>query len=383
MADPATQALPAATPATDPVSDYYAQVQAAMQAPREGYVDPHFTDSPRDPDAEVLGTARDDLGEPVETTTPTEQAPAAPQEQAQQQEEQVVEQVVPPADPDAPLPAQDEPQQQPQEGDKPPQFRLRPAKGDKLGEQALWFMRRNPDMPLETAMAKARAQLGIEEPAVSTATPNQETTTTTEQATPPTVVSLEELESTRVDLLAKLRTARESLDYDEQATIQAQLDDLVYDAIPKAREATARSAQVQQTQTLTALQQSAQTAASLYPEATQEGSEFFNRMIEIEHALTATGDPLINDPNKPLVIAQMAARELNIAPQRKGTAQPPTAAPSQQPRPAARVQMTAPLASPGARVTTAPVPAIEQAIEKVSSAEDYEALMSQLVGKRR
>lgn len=380
MADTEPQALPAATTTTDPVSEYQAAVQAALQAPREGYVDPHFTDNPRDPDAEDFGS-RDEFGEPVTTVPPVEQAPAALPEATPPQDEQVIEQVTPPADPDAPIPP-DEQQPQPQEADRPPQFRLRPAKGDKIGEQALWFMRRNPDMPLETAIAKARAQLGIEEPAVSTATPNQETTTTTEQATPPTVVSLEELESTRADLLAKLRTARESLDYDEQATIQAQLDDLVYDAIPKAREATARTAQVQQTQTLTALQQSAQTAASLYPEATQEGSEFFNRMIEIEQALTATGDPLINDPNKPLVIAQMAARELNIAPQRKGTAQPPTAAPSQQARPAARAQMTAPLASPGARVTTAPVPALEQAIEKISSPEDYEALMKSLVGKR-
>ena len=380
MADTEPQALPAATPTTDPVSDYFAQVQQALAAPREGYVDPHFTDNPRDPDAEDFGTARDELGEPVETTTPTEQAPAAPKE-PQQQEEQVVEQVTPTDDPDAPLPtAQDEPQQ-PQEGDKPPQFRLRPAKGDKLGEQALWFMRRNPDMPLETAMQKARAQLGIQEPAVSTTTPTQEDQNP--QADAPQVESLEALESKRVELRAQLKEARESLDYDEQARIQSELDDLVYDVIPKAREATVRQAQEQQTQTFTAIQLSAQKAAELYPDAAQEGSEFFNRMIEIEQALTHTGDPLINDPNKPLVIAQMAARELNIAPQRKGTAQPPTAAPSQQTRPAARVQMTAPLASPGARVTTAPVPAIEQAIEKVSSAEDYEALMSQLVGKRR
>ena len=382
MADTEPQALPAATPTTDPVSDYFAQVQQALAAPREGYVDPHFTDNPSDPDAEDFGTARDQLGEPVETTTPTEQATAAPQEPAQQQEEEVVEQVEPTDDPDAPLPpAQDEPQQQPQEGDKPPQFRLRPAKGDKLGEQALWFMRRNPDMPLETAMQKARAQLGIQEPAVSTTTPTQEDQNP--QAATPQVESLEALESKRVELRNQLKEARESLDYDEQARIQSELDDLVYDAIPKAREATARQAQEQHTQTFTAIQLSAQKAAELYPDAAQEGSEFFNRMIEIEQALTHTGDPLINDPNKPLVIAQMAARELNIAPQRKGTAQPPTAAPSQQPRPAARVQMTAPLASPGARVTTAPVPAIEQAIEKVSSPEEYEALMNQIVGKRR
>ena len=43
-------------------------------------------------------------------------------------------------------------------------------------------------------------------------------------------------------------------------------------------------------------------------------------MVEIEQLLEETNDPLYRDPNKPLIVAQMAARELRIAPKAKGTA---------------------------------------------------------------
>lgn len=58
------------------------------------------------------------------------------------------------------------------------------------------------------------------------------------------------------------------------------------------------------------LHKSAQEAARLYPDAAVEGSTFYNRMMEIERRLIAANDPLVNDPNKPLIIAMRADAEL-------------------------------------------------------------------------
>lgn len=65
---------------------------------------------------------------------------------------------------------------------------------------------------------------------------------------------------------------------------------------------------------LAILRKSAKEAARLYPDAAVEGSPFYNRMVEIEKRLIAANDPLVNDPNKPLIIAMRADAELKTAP---------------------------------------------------------------------
>lgn len=49
-------------------------------------------------------------------------------------------------------------------------------------------------------------------------------------------------------------------------------------------------------------------------------------MLEIERDLEATQDPRLNSPNKPFLLAQMAAVRLNIAPKPKTPAAPPAPA---------------------------------------------------------
>jgi hypothetical protein len=360
MPDEPTQApvaeptpAPAVTPQSDPVSAYHKQVAALATADLTGYVDPHFEG--RDPDAEEFGTADPDA------------EPFVP-EQAQDEQERIIEQDTPPNDPDAPLPTDEQP---PVDGSKPPQFRLRPATDDDVGTKALWLLKRNPDMKLEAALAEAKALLGKTDDAP--AAPEQFPDEPIEA--PPNV---EQLEAERADLKARRKEARKNLDYDALAEIEDRLDDLEEQVIPQAREAEARKQQ----QEHGAFTESATKAAELYPDAANEASELYQRMEEIDQTLRETGDPLFNDPNKPLRIAQMAAKELAIAPKRKGQAQPPAAAPVQQPRPLARVSMTAPLAAPGARSSPPPVSAFEQQINAVSSEEEYLALKQQLVGLR-
>ena len=368
MPDEPTQAhaaeptpAPAVTPQIDPVSAYHQQVAALASADLTGYVDPHFEG--RDPDAEEFGTADPDAEPFVPEQVQDEQPPV-------EEQEQVIEQDTPPTDPDAPLPTDEQP---PADGTKPPQFRLRPATNDEVGTKAFWLLKRNPDMTLEQALAEAKALLGKADDAQSAPDAAKQPDAPVEA-----LPNLEQLEAEHADLKARRREARKSLDYDALVEIEDRLDELEEQVIPQAREAIARKQQ----QEHGAFQESATKAAELYPDAADEASEFYQRMEEIDQTLRETGDPLFNDPTKPLRIAQMVAKELSVAPKRKGQAQPPAAtAPVQQPRPLARVSMTAPLAAPGTRSSPPPVPAIEQQINSISSEEEYLAAKAALFGR--
>lgn len=55
-------------------------------------------------------------------------------------------------------------------------------------------------------------------------------------------------------------------------------------------------------------------AKSLYDFMSNQESTEYKRVAEINNTLKLANDPLYEDPNKPLIIAQMVARELRIAP---------------------------------------------------------------------
>ncbi len=103
-------------------------------------------------------------------------------------------------------------------------------------------------------------------------------------------------------------------------------------------------------------------ASELYDFASKPDSAGGKRMLEIENDLKENDDPLYNDPNKPLRIAQMVAAELGIAPRKKGA---PTPAPAAKPAaPVAPVAKKGVVPS-GASRTTVPVttkPAIDAEI---------------------
>ena len=119
-----------------------------------------------------------------------------------------------------------------------------------------------------------------------------------------------------------------------------------------------------------------------YPDAAKEGSPLFNRMAEIHATLEETSDPLLHDPNKALVIAQMAARELQIAPRRAASApaQRTAAKPNGQRGPATPMTASMPAAGSQRRTSAPPVPAASKRIESISSPEDYAAYVRSLSG---
>ena len=98
-------------------------------------------------------------------------------------------------------------------------------------------------------------------------------------------------------------------------------------------------------------------------------------MIEIEESLEALSDPLFHDPNKPLLIAQMVAKENSIAPKKASAAR--VAAPAQPAAP--RPPPKGVLPSGSSRSAAAPqVNPVDAAISQIKTQGDVQKLMKSL-----
>ena len=122
-----------------------------------------------------------------------------------------------------------------------------------------------------------------------------------------------------------------------------------------------------------AFHESARRAASLVPQHPTARQEFLSRLAELDGVLEKSGDPLHTHPNKPLILAQMAAREMRghtgggVA-----IAVPVGSAP----------RMTAPLAG-GTASTNTSSSRLDRQIGDIRYPEDYHRVVSALLGARR
>ena len=115
----------------DPMSEYEQQRAALLAADTSGYVDPHFTDARRDPDA-LPG------GDGPELSLPADAGPGAEDDGGT-------------ADGEASAGAAP--------STRPPQFRIRPR--NELDTAAAWHLRRNPELSFDEALGLARHELGL------------------------------------------------------------------------------------------------------------------------------------------------------------------------------------------------------------------------------
>jgi hypothetical protein len=209
----------------------------------------------------------------------------------------------------------------------------------------------NPNLSLKAALTLAEQALGTPEQ-----TPN------VEEATPPPAVT--DLRTELKALKAQhLKMTREYADDSEFETLEARILEIENDLIPAAQQ----FEQQNQVQIAEAFEQHASRAVELYPDAAKEGSPLYNRMAQIHDDLEATGNPLVNAPDKALRIAQMAANELNIAPKR---ASAPVKSGTRSTAP-----MTRPLADAHSRTSAPRQTRVEQVIDSISSPEDFEKLV--------
>lgn len=334
-------------PKLDPVSAYEAEVQRMLSTPTpEGFVDPHVEELQAREAGDVDPQIMDDVDpEHIGSSGPTDAELAAGENDQ-------------PTDIDLDAPSVTE---------KAPQYRTRPV--DDIEKRAFELRKGNPDKPLQECLDEARAEL--------TQAAEPEVTLPTPQA----------LADERKELDKEWRRAVRELASDEDIQeLEARIAE-IDDQLPKAAEQHQRAAQREAER----FQEYANRTVELYPDAAVEGSPLYERMEAIHQTMEANGDSTIHAPNKALVIAQMAARELSIAPKTPGKAGASTTGAPGQPRQAATAQprarghapMTAPLASPGARTTTTGPTSFDKQIAAVNTPEGYETLMRSLVRGRR
>lgn len=319
---------------------------------------------------------------PGEEAKPAEGNPAAevpPDLKAAAAAEETPASETPPETPEeTPATPEDAPQPTPPEGDEDTdltasdakKLRLRLPEDDKVGRLAVEFMRRNRDMPMEEAMQKARAKLGIK-PQQAEQTPAPQ-----KQEGPQ---SIEEAEAAIKQLRADRKKANTELRFEDVSDLSDKLEDMLL-----LRSSLERRAEQQKVDAARGYEQKfadSQTKASeLYAFAADPETPGGKRMKEIDDMLEENGDPLFNSPDKPLKIAQMVAAEMSIAPRKKGTPAVP-AKPAAPAAPAPVGPKKGVVPSGASRTATAPInqkPAIIAEVEAAKSIRDIREIRKKL-----
>ena len=193
--------------------------------------------------------------------------------------------------------------------------RARPPADDRVGIRALELQTRNPDLTVEECVQRARAELGLDKTKPGKEADAPEAEEPTGDAEPETV---EEADARLKDLRAQRRKAMtEDLDFAKAADLDDQIDalkDRRLDLVAKKATAESKAASEYDAQFDAAQSK----AAGLYEFVGNADSAEAKRMLEIDAQLKASGDPLYSDPEKPLILAQMVAREYRIAPKASG-----------------------------------------------------------------
>lgn len=252
-------------------------------------------------------------------------------------------------------------------------LRVRLPDEDKVGRLAIAYKQRNRDWTMEQAIAAAKDQLGIK--------PEKETPAPVEAAKPKSgLPDTVDAVDTAIDKLLDERTkAVTELRFEDTDKIDRQVRQLDRHREKLGQEEakkTQEQVQKQASQYDSAFNESETKAVELYDFAADPKSEGGKRMLEIEADLKANDDPLYHSPSKPLKIAQMVAKELNIAPRRKGAPAPAKAAAPVTP-PAAKKQV---LPTGGSRTVppTKPANGDLEEVKSISTMADLRKMQKKL-----
>jgi len=289
---------------------------------------------------------------PEKTETPKEEP------KAEVAEEPKVEQAeAAPEEPKADAPAEEAQPVKPQEDEvdeingRLPE-RVRVGSWNEVERKALQIRARNPDLTLEQALEMVKK--GSEEAPV---------------ANPDSLLNqIEEAVKGKAQAL-------KALEFDKAAEAELQIIKLQRDmrqAEAQARVKEAREVEARQI----ASEEAKARSVKYYPDAAKSESALVQKMNEIYEDLRATGNPLVQDPQMPWKLTQMAANELGIAPKVNGVvkAKQAVAAPSSsvaKPR-------TPPIASGNARTTPQPQPTAAELAAKIEDLDQLMALASKL-----
>lgn len=250
--------------------------------------------------------------------------------------------------------------------------RIRLGTDDEVGRLAAAFKSRNRDWTLEQAVDAAKAKLGIKPKEQAVAAPGEPVKPKSDL--PATVEAVDakiaELEAEEIRAATALETEAGTRATQQIRKLMAHKDRL-------ERQEEQAKTQAQQSY-LEAFAQSETEAANIYDFVGKLDTPAGQRMKEIDEAMEKTGDETFHDPRKPLIIAQMVAKELLIAPKsaKKAVAAVKPVVPAAAPDPKKNA-----LPAGGSRTASAPnpKPEITQKIEGIKTIADLNSVRK-LVG---
>lgn len=231
--------------------------------------------------------------------------------------------------------------------------RVRVGSWNETERKALQIRARNPDLTLEQALEMVKKESGPE-------------------FIPPTAF-LAKIE----DTVRQKAAALKALEFDKAAELELELVKLqkgLREAEYGERHIEAQRAQQEQV----AQEEAKAKSVRYYPDAAKADSPLVQKMHEIYADLKATGNPLIQDPQMPWRLTQMAANELGIAPRVNGAVKAkstPQPAPSSS---AAKPRNQTPIASGNARTTPQPQPTAAELAAKIDDLDQLMALAAKL-----
>ena len=261
--------------------------------------------------------------------------------------------------------SQDEEQEEQEQEQSNTSGRFRIRAKDDIEAEALSLRKRHPEWSLEKCLQSAKQILGVEEAAES----EQQTQ---ERAETESVASItEQIKS----LMKEKAEAKTSSEFEREAEIEAQLEDLRETRenlrIVEARES-AINEQREAQRFNDAYVESQRKTVTFYPDTTEEDSPIVKLMVQLDAQMQKLGDPIFNSPDKPFILAKMAAAELGI-PMKQQT----TAAKVKKSSPNSPIQP----ASGNARTSaTAPATKLDQRLSQIETEEDYLAMVGGLTG---
>ena len=200
--------------------------------------------------------------------------------------------------------------------EKGTQFRVR--RKDPVEKRAMELMKRNIDLSMKEALAKAENEVLGDKAEVASSEGQK-----ADDGLPKTMADAQtKLKELRA---AKSKAMREELDLAKADELDLQMENIRDHMMVLQRQEVEEQTRAKQTY-LQEFEGSQKKASSLYDFMTDEKHPGFDRAREIDEQMRESGDPTYRDPSKPLIIAQMVARELRIAPK---SAKQPVASKSQ------------------------------------------------------
>ena len=242
--------------------------------------------------------------------------------------------------------------------------RLKLREDDEIGRLAIAFQKRDPNLTLQQAVAKAQEQLGETQPPEAEATPGMPAT-------------VEETDAAIAEARAERKKASTAMDFEAADGKNVEIENLIQHRfnLQRQTEITAANEEATYERTFTVAERR---ATDLYPAAGDPNSALGKEMLRIEAEMKANKDPVYRDPEKPIIIAQMAAKTLRIAPRSKTAPAPAKAVVPAPVAPGPKKNVIPSGSSSTAKPQPGQLNPIDTAIRQIKGPQDLNKVLSEL-----